>query len=88
LIDIGLRLRFSLDNEILFWTVSSRWIGIRTLDVLRELILVNQLMSKVFMVLSSCKSEYAHSTEYGFYIFNRINTFFTGRGFAFTQISW
>ncbi|HLF45437.1 MAG TPA: hypothetical protein VI548_03385 [Chitinophagaceae bacterium] len=45
LIDIGLRHRSSKDNVILFRTVFPVS-GIRTLDFLRELILVNQLTQK------------------------------------------
>ena len=45
LIDIGLCLWSSKDNVILFWTVFPVS-GTRILDILRELILVNQLIQK------------------------------------------
>jgi hypothetical protein len=76
LIDIGLRLRFSWDNAILF--LDGFFPMNRDKDIgcfLRERILVNQLVSKVVSPKNRCKSIYALFTEYGFYLPYRNPTF-------------
>jgi hypothetical protein len=67
LIDIGVADGFQRIMRFFFWTVYIRLRSDKDIGCLRELILVNQLVSNVDMQACGCKSNCARYYDYGFY---------------------